>query len=275
MPSPPTMLNATRQAAWDAPVVAEATELLLRQTQDSYHSARLKAAMDPHSGDWLKALPISALGLQLDDEAIRISVGIRLGCNLCTPHSCICGDLVDARGTHGLACRRNKGGIIRHSLLNDVVQRSLTKAGFPAIKEPTRLFRSDGKRPGGCTLIPWHTRKRIVRDVTSPDTLARSYVAETSVTAGAAAESAARRKVTKYVEITRTHLFVPVAIESLGLINSSGVDFLSTLGKRLSDKSKDPRETSFLFQPISVLIQSMNAVAIAGCFPAAAGQDWL
>ena len=50
MPSPPTMVNVTRQAAWDVPVVAEATEFLLRQTQDSYHSARLKAAMDPHSG---------------------------------------------------------------------------------------------------------------------------------------------------------------------------------------------------------------------------------
>src|ERR1700759_3148773 len=154
MPSPPTMLNATRQAAWDASVVAEATELLLRQTQDSYHSARLKAAVNPHSGDWLKALPISALGLRLDDEAIRIAVGIRLGCNLCTPHSCICGDLVDDRGIHGLACRRNKGRIIRHSLLNDIVQRSLTKAGFPVIKEPAGLLRSDSKRPDECILIP-------------------------------------------------------------------------------------------------------------------------
>ena len=101
-------------------------------------------------------------------------------------------------------------------------------------------------------------------------------MAETSVTAGAAAESADRRKVTKYVEITRTHLFVPVAIESLGPINSSGVDFLSTLGKRLSDKSKDPRETSFLFQRISIITQRMNAVAVAGCFPVAdAEQDGL
>src|ERR1700743_3675200 len=69
-----------------------------------------------------------------------------------------------------------------------------------------------------------------------------------------------------------THLFVPLAIESLGPMNGSGVDFLSTL----SDKSKDPRETSFLFQRISIITQRMNAVAVAGCFPAAdADQDGL
>ena len=68
---------------------------------------------------------------------------------------------------------------------------------------------------------------------------------------------------------------MPVTIESLGPINSSGIDFLSILGKRLSDKYKDPRETSFLFQRISIITQRMNAVAVAGCFPAAdADQDW-
>src|ERR1700759_5418594 len=100
------------------------------------------------------------------------------------------------------------------------------------------------------------------------------YVAETSQSAGAAAESAARKKATKYGDLTRSHIFVPVAVESLGPINSSGVDFLSTLGKRLSDRSGDPRETSFLFQRISIINPRMNAVAVAGCFPtAAADQD--
>jgi len=233
--------------------------------------ARLKAAMNPHSGDWLNALPISAIGLRLEDEAIRVAVGIRLGCNLCTPHVCACGDLVDARGTHGLACRRNKGRIVRHSLLNDVVHRALTNAGFPAIKEPPGLLRSDNKRPDGCSLIPWQAGKCIAWDVTAPDTLAQSYLAETSLSAGAAAESAARKKVSKYTDISRSHIFVPVAVESLGPINSSGVDFLTTLGKRLSEKSGDPRETSFLFQRISVMNQRMNAVAVAGCLPTAAG----
>ena len=55
------------------------------------------------SSDWLHALQISSCGLHMDDEAIRVAVGLRLGINLCQPHQCPCGTLVDARGTHGLA----------------------------------------------------------------------------------------------------------------------------------------------------------------------------
>ena len=268
-PTPPVLINAMRQASWDAPVVAEAVDSISRLNQDPYHMARWKAALDPHSGDWLKALPISAIGLRLDNEAVRIAVGIRLGCNLCTPHTCICSEFVDARGTHGLACRHNKGRLIRHSLLNDVVHRTLTKAGFPAMKEPAGLLQSNGRRPDGCSLIPWQGGKCVAWDVTAPDTLARSHLSDTSQTAAAAAESASRKKVAKYSEISRTHFFVPIAVESLGPINSAGVDFLCTLGKLLSDKSGDPRETPFLFQRISIINQRMNAAAIIGCFPAA------
>ena len=94
-------MNAMRQAAWDAPVVAEMVDSITDLIRDPYHMARWKASLNPHSGDWLKALPISAIGLRLDDEAVRIAVGIRLGANLCSPHTCACGEIVDARGTHG------------------------------------------------------------------------------------------------------------------------------------------------------------------------------
>ena len=43
----------------------------------------------PHSGDWLHALSIAACGLRLDDEAVRVAVGLRLGINLCVPHTCL------------------------------------------------------------------------------------------------------------------------------------------------------------------------------------------
>ena len=93
------------------------------------------------------------------------------------------------------------------------------------------------------------------------DTLDNSYTPTTSVTSCGAAEAAATRKRAKYAEIIQSHHFVPIAIETLGPINMDGQRFLDSLGERLSSISGDPRETTFLYQRLSVLIQIFNAVA--------------
>ena len=58
------------------------------------------AATASHSGDWLNALPIASCELCLDDEAVRVAVALRLGLGVCIPHSCSCGENVDAWGQH-------------------------------------------------------------------------------------------------------------------------------------------------------------------------------
>ena len=98
------------------------------------------------------------------------------------------------------------------------------------------------------------------------DTLAASYLSETSQTVGAAAERAAVRKHEKYQPLASTHLFVPLAFETMGPINSEGLVFLSELGQKLSLVSGDPRETSFLFQRFSITMQRFNALAFRGTF---------
>ena len=59
---------------------------------------------------------ITAVGLRLSDEAIRVAVAHRLGSKACDPHTCVCGKAVDARGLHGLSCRRRAPRQQRHSL---------------------------------------------------------------------------------------------------------------------------------------------------------------
>jgi len=56
--------------------------------------------------DWLFALPIALCGLKLDDEAVRVAVGLRLGLDLCIPHQCHCGSPVDAHGLHSFVWQR-------------------------------------------------------------------------------------------------------------------------------------------------------------------------
>ena len=101
-------------------------------------------------------------------------------------------------------------------------------------------------------------------DVTVVDNLANSYTPTTSVTSCGAAEAAETRKRAKYAEIIQSHHFVSIAIETLGPNNMDGQRFLDSLGECLSSIVGDPRETTFLYQRLSVLIQIFNAVAFRG-----------
>ena len=71
---PPVNSDIHKQRTWDKVIVdAEFNDLLSRYSEP-YHRARLLAAAAPHSGDWLHTLPISACGLHLEDNAIRVAV---------------------------------------------------------------------------------------------------------------------------------------------------------------------------------------------------------
>src|SRR6218665_713662 len=105
--------------------------------------------------------------------------------------------------------------------------------GIPAIKEPSGLTRSDGKRPDGQTLIPWNDGRTLLWDATVVDNVAASYIPETAAGAGGAAEIAATRKHAKYSELERRYTVVPVAVETFGPINREGLAFLTETGSRL------------------------------------------
>ena len=84
----PSETSAAKQRSWDNPIVErDFTHLLLNHTND-YDKARLLAALAKHSTNWLNALPITSCGLRLDDEAFRVAVSLRLGVDICQPHTC-------------------------------------------------------------------------------------------------------------------------------------------------------------------------------------------
>ena len=114
-------------------------------------------------------------------------------------------------------------------------------------------------------MIPWAFGKYLSWDAAVVHTGAASYITEASISAS---EPAAARKRSKYDDLPSTHTFVPIALETLGPINSEGIEFLQVLGRRLSSRSGDKRESLFLFQRISVCVQRFNAVVIKSSFPA-------
>jgi len=115
-------------------------------------------------------------------------------------------------------------------------------------------------------LIPWEGGKPLTWDVTVVSTLADSYLHSTSHSAGSAAETASVRKESKYSSLPPDYIFQPVAIEILGPLNASAVNFLSEVGRRLTFLSGDSRETSFLFQRLSMTIQRFNCALITDSF---------
>jgi len=143
MSGTPYLLNSL--SAWDRPGVLEDKALVKASLNSIYLPASFLAASTHHSEDWLFAIPIASCGLRLDDEAVRVAVGLRLGLDLCVPHQCHCGSLVDARGLHSFVCKRALGRSARHHALNDLIARSFASAGVPVTKEPSGFFRTDRK----------------------------------------------------------------------------------------------------------------------------------
>jgi len=200
----------------------------------------------------------------MSGEVLRIAAGIRLGTALCEKHPCKCGAIVESNGHHGLSCIKGAGRQQRHGMLNDVIWRAFTRAKIPAVKEPSGLSRSDGKRPDGVTIIPWSRGRCLAWDVTVPDTFAASYQHLTSENAGAAAERAAHNKESKYAAISQTHHFVPVAVETAGSWHTESLEFIKELGGKISAATGDQRETSHLLQRLSVALQTGNSTSVIG-----------
>jgi len=82
--------------------------------------------------------------------------------------------------------------------------------------------------------------------------LAESYVTGSAREAGAAAEFAASRKEEKYASIGSEYLFAPIAVETLGPMNTSACQLFANLERKISSVSDDDKEGAFLFQSFGV-----------------------
>ena len=58
-----------------------------------------------------------------------------------------------------------------------------------------------------------------------------------------------------------------IIIETLGVFNASACVLFDDLGRRITSSLGEARETSFLYQRVSVLIQRYNAVLLHDSLP--------
>ena len=262
---PPSEANSSKQKAWDRPII-ESTFSSLMANCNPTSKARLLAAQRKESGAWLSAPPVTALGLRMDDESVRVAVGLRVSAPLCRPHQCVlCGNHVDSLGTHGLHCWKSVGRLPRHAALNNVVKSTLASIEVPSILEPTGLSRSDGKRVDGVTVIPWKSGRPLTWDVTCWDTFAPTYSSLAVSGAGLVANCAESRKKDLYRHLEPTHIFIPIGLETTGVFGNEALAFFKDLASRLRIRSNDSQSFLHLCQRISVIVQKFNAMSILGC----------
>jgi len=78
---------------------------------------------------------------------------------------------------------------------------------------------------------------------------------------GAAASLAATNKTNKYSQLSTTHIFTPVAIKTAGTWHHQAIELVQELGMRATIITGDSRETTYLFQHLSVALQKGDAVS--------------
>lgn len=128
--------------------------MLIAAPEPGTHACLLAVATK-ESGAWLSALPMSSVGLLMEDDVIQVVVGLRLRAALCTSYQCHNRRvMVDHRSTHGLHCTLSKDRHPQHAALNDIFKRALDAAKIPSHLEPTGLYRLNGKRPDGASIVP-------------------------------------------------------------------------------------------------------------------------
>ena len=257
-PPPPHPVDMC-QKAWDIPRVQETYDTLLEGASDPRSRARLLAVATRESGAWLKTLPISSLGLRMDNDVVRTAVGVRLGVPLCRH----CRQEVDELATHGLSCIKSEGCHPCHAAINSIIQRSLAAAQIPSTLEPTGLIGSNGQCSDGVTIAPWKSRQPLVWDATCSDTYAASYVVQSTREARAVAELAEIKK-DKYLTIARTHHFVPVVVETSGAFGPDALQLFADIARRIRAVTREIKSRAYLFQRVSVALQQGNAAAVLG-----------
>ena len=144
----PDSAHAGDQKDWDIPCVNRKREVVISAAQ-SQAGACPSYCGCCSSFWWFLTCHTLFVSLvrDLTDTSLRIAISLHLGAIICAPHTCVCGQSVDSSGTHGLACRKSAGRLMRHNAVNDLIKRALASAHVPALLEPKSLCRDDGKRP--------------------------------------------------------------------------------------------------------------------------------
>ena len=74
------------------------------------------------------------------------------------------------------------------------------------------------------------------------------------------------QKIENYRALENRYVLFPVAAETMGPIDEGSLELLREIGRRLTEISGEPRESQFIFQRFSIILQRGNAASFKGSF---------
>ena len=80
---------------------------------------------------WLNVVPCQNLVLGLDDQQLRISIGLCLDAYICFAHTCHCGERVKRDRLHSLSCTKSAGRFSRHATVISLIKQTLGSLDLP------------------------------------------------------------------------------------------------------------------------------------------------
>ena len=101
-------------------------------------------------------------------------------------------------------------------------------------------------------------------DATCSDTFSASHKEIAVREPGAVAAAAEHRTRSKYCNFDATHHFVPIAVETLGVLGQDARSFFRKVARRVTAVTNKPQSHQSLLQRVAVAIQRGNAAAIWG-----------
>ena len=91
-----------------------------------------------------------------------------------------------------------------------------------------------------------------------------SYISDATREARAVVTAAEARKKEKYALLSKSHHFVPIAIEMSGALGPDALSLLTDISRCRQSMTHDHQSLPFLLQRVSIALQHGNAASVLG-----------
>ena len=208
----------------------------------SLHDQARIRAISSHScaSAWLRAIPSVSLGLTMSRQEFVCSLWYWLGIPILSSMDsvrCSCGSAVDQFGGHLLGCGHGPMRIRWHDALCDIVFHALLQDNSGCKREQRCGGTLD--RLGDIYHPDFVYGKPAYFDVTVRNPLQDSILSQSAVTAGVAASRGEAEKDACHEKavLGAGGIFIPLAVETLGLWSSASLKVLRDIARRTTNSS--------------------------------------